>query len=209
MKTGICVLIWQKMATAIEQLKADCHRFEFGEKHSAGQKEALQIRKKSTKLKNEIRNAKNVSSMEHPRISRRALETVALYACMSQKEPNPSLHHALIFDVVKPNVGDGYDEFSGMFTAPSPGVYVSTWTIYKGNHGQTRFHKIYVNHDVFDTTYGETDNNHSDYDSDSGSMAVSLNASHHVYFRSAMSCTTFVHSNNNFARSTFAGKNLC
>ena len=60
-----------------------------------------------------------------------------------------------------------------------------------------------MNHDVFDTTYGETDNNHSDYDSDSGSMSVSLNARHHVYVRSAMSCTTFVHSNNNFARSTF------
>ena len=63
------MLIWQKMATAIEQLKADCHRFEFGEKHSAGQKEALQIIHKSTKLKKEIRNAKNVSSVEHPRIS--------------------------------------------------------------------------------------------------------------------------------------------
>lgn len=91
---------------------------------------------------------------------------------------------------------------------PSPGVYVFTWIIYTGNYGQTRFH-IYVNHDVFDTTYSETVNNHSDYDSDSGSMAVSLKARDHVYFRSAMACTTFVHSNNIFARSTFAGWKLC
>ena len=100
--------------------------------------------------------------MEHPRISRIALEMVAFYAYMSQNKPNPSLHHALIFGVVKTKVGGRYDEFSGMFTTPSPGVYVFTWTIYTGNYGQTRFHKIYVNHDVFYTTYGETDNTHSD-----------------------------------------------
>ena len=145
--------------------------------------------------------------MEHTRISRIPPETVAFYAYMSQNEPNRSLHKALIFDVVKTNVRGGYDELSGMFTAPSPWVYVSTWTIYTGNYGQTRFH-IYVNHDVFDTTYGETDNNHSDYDSDSGSMAVSLNARDNVYFRSAMSCTTFVHSNNYFARSTYLNSML-
>ena len=142
--------------------------------------------------------------MEHPRISRIALEMVAFYAYMSQKEPNPSLHHALISCVVKTNVGDA------MNSAVCSRLSVFTWTIYTGNYGQTRFHKIYVNHDVFNTTYGESDNNHSDYDSDSGSMtvSVSLNARDHVYFRSAMSCTTFVHSNNNSARSTFAGWRL-
>lgn len=64
--------------------------------------------------------------MEHPNISRIAPETVAFHAYMSQNEPNPSLHHALIFEVVKTNVGCGHDELSGMFTAPSPGVYVFT-----------------------------------------------------------------------------------
>ena len=46
-----------KKATEIEQLKADNHISEFGEKHSASQKQVLQIRNKRTNMKTEIRNA--------------------------------------------------------------------------------------------------------------------------------------------------------
>ena len=71
-----------------------------------------------------------------------------------------------------------------MFMALSSGVHVFTWTIYSGDHGQTDFY-VYVNHDIFDATLGDTDNTLHDYDSDSGTMVVSLNGHDNVYMRSA------------------------
>lgn len=144
--------------------------------------------------------------MERHRNTRLSPEPVAFYAYMYASEPNPSLHHALIFDEVKTNVGSGYNQFSGVFTAPSPGLYVFTWTIYAGNHGQTGFF-IYVNHEVLGATWGETDGVARDFDSDSGSIVVSLNANDNVYIRSAMACSTYVISDEG-ARTSFAGWRL-
>lgn len=93
-----------------------------------------------------------------------------------------------------------------MFSAPSSGLYVFTWTIYTGNHGQTGFY-IYVNHEVLGATWGETDGVARDFDSDSGSMVVSLNANDNVYIRSARACSTYVVSDEG-ARTSFAGWRL-
>ena len=43
---------------------------------------------------------------------------------MSNKEDSPGKHHTLIFDVQKTIAGNGYNPFSGLFTAPSDGLYV-------------------------------------------------------------------------------------
>lgn len=191
-----------KMATEIQKLKADDH----GSEHfSASQDEGLQTSNNTVHLRTMIKNKEtaSISGTEHTRMSRIVSEPVAFYSYMATEEPNPSLHHAIIFDVVKTNVGGGYNEYSGMFTAPSSGVYVFTWTIYTGYHGQTQFN-IYVNHNVYDSTFGETDNNLHDYDKDSGTMVVSLNAHDNVYIRSAMACSTTIFSGDR-ARSMFAG----
>nr|XP_022298826.1 uncharacterized protein LOC111107771 [Crassostrea virginica] len=194
-----------EMAKEIEKLKADDNGYGFGGNITGSENEEVQIRNSSVNLKTLIRNAdaEVTSGKVHSDMSRLAQGPVAFYAYMSQREPNPSLNYALIFDSVKTNVGGGYNEYSGMFTAPSSGVYVFTWTIYTGDHGQTKFH-VYVNHDIFDITFGETDNNQDDSDSDSGTMVVSLNFHDNVYMRSAMTCTTYVYSGN-AAKSTFAG----
>lgn len=109
---------------------------------------------------------------------------------MSANEPYPSFHHALISDDIKSTVGDGYNQFSGMFSAPNGGLQVFTLTIYTGNHGDTGFY-IYVNYDVLEGTFAETDNNQNDFESDSGSMVVSLNA-YNVNTRSSMACNTYI-----------------
>lgn len=109
---------------------------------------------------------------------------------MSANEPYPSFHHTLISDDIKSTVGDGYNQFSGMFPAPNGGLQVFTLTIYTGNHGDTGFY-IYVNYDVLEGTFAETDNNQNDFESDSGSMVVSLNA-YNVNTRSSMACNTYI-----------------
>lgn len=78
------------------------------------------------KMAVEIDNLKNIdrisraqvalkAEIERPRNKRLSPEpasAVAFYAYMSASEPNPSLHHALIFNVVKTNVGGGYNQFN-------------------------------------------------------------------------------------------------
>lgn len=105
------------------------------------------------------------------------------------------MNHILVFiilisDDIKSTVGDGYNQFSGMFPAPNGGLQVFTLTIYTGNHGDTDFY-IYVNYDVLEGTFAATDNNQNDFESDSGSMVVSLNA-YNVNTRSSMACNTYI-----------------
>lgn len=44
------------------------------------------------------------AEIERPRNIRLSPEPIAFYAYMSANEPNPSLNHALIFDVIETNV---------------------------------------------------------------------------------------------------------
>jgi hypothetical protein len=114
----------------------------------------------------------------------------------------------LVFDTIKTNLGGGYNRNSRAFSTPSAGVYVFTWTIYTGDDGKTAF-ALYVNDAIVGSTFGETDDDHGDYDSDSGTVVVSLSQNDDVYMRSIRDCSTYIPSNSVWrARTTFAGWKL-
>ena len=48
---------------------------------------------------------------------------------MSKPEPNVEQHQTFIFDHVITNFGGNYNRHSGIFTSPSQGVYVFSWTL--------------------------------------------------------------------------------
>lgn len=54
---------------------------------------------------------------------------IAFYAYMSTSMTNIGGHHTLVFNVIKTNSGNGLHSTTGVFTAPSSGLYVFTWTI--------------------------------------------------------------------------------
>ncbi|XP_048741359.1 uncharacterized protein LOC125655207 [Ostrea edulis] len=58
-----------------------------------------------------------------------APNAVAFYAVMSRSLTNPGDQHTFIFDEVKVNAGNGYHPHSGIFIAPSTGIYVFTWSM--------------------------------------------------------------------------------
>lgn len=61
--------------------------------------------------------------------------TVAFYVYMSRTFKALSIGQPFRFDAVETNVGNGYDGKTGIFTAPSAGVYAFSWTIHAaGTH---------------------------------------------------------------------------
>ena len=70
----------------------------------------------------------------------------AFYAYMSQSFKALSNNQPFRFDAVQTNLGNGYERKTGVFTAPSAGVYAFSWTIHASG-----FH-----HSGSSGQYGET-----------------------------------------------------
>lgn len=119
---------------------------------------------------------------------------------------NPSIHHAIIFDQIQTNIGDGYNKYSGVVHAPSSGVYFFIWTIYSGGSGETKV-VLFVNDCIMGFTYSDTRSTGS-YDSDSAFVVVHLNAHDNVYLRAGFDCSTSLISNPFSGRTSFAGGKL-
>lgn len=53
----------------------------------------------------------------------------AFYAYMSTNLQYPHPDRTFVFDTVRTNVGSGYSNSSGLFTAPHAGTFVFAWTV--------------------------------------------------------------------------------
>lgn len=76
---------------------------------------------------------------------------VAFYAQMSKDESNPSVHHTLIFDKVRTNVGNGYNGVTGIFIEPREGIYVFNWVIRM--HNAQHSTELLINNDIFGAAF--------------------------------------------------------
>ena len=79
---------------------------------------------------------------------------IAFYAYMSRNEPVQE-HKVLVFDVTKTNYGNGYNNNTGIFIAPSNGVYVLTFTVHS-YHNSYASVDIIVNHELEGTIFTDS-----------------------------------------------------
>ena len=197
-----------KMAKEIETLKnAYFPRTEVVRQFLSNKNEGLEEKHKTEGLKFRILSTEEIkpSKMELPRTTGLATEVV-FYANMLYNWQNPPINRTIVFDRVQTNVGNGYNESTGVFTAPSSGVYFFTWTIYSGGNGETQF-QIFVNDSIFGHTNSDT-KGMDNFNSHSGSMVVHLFANDSVFLKSGMNCTASVLSDIFSGTSTFAGWKL-
>ncbi|XP_071123979.1 heavy metal-binding protein HIP-like [Mytilus edulis] len=94
---------------------------------------------------------------------------IAFYAYMKKNEPIQQ-HKTLIFDVIKTNFGNGYNNNTGAFTAPSSGVYVLTFTVHPGSSGSFASVNIVVNNEQEGAIY--TDSNEGTFDLNAATAVV-------------------------------------
>jgi hypothetical protein len=65
---------------------------------------------------------------------------------MSKDEDHPGQRQTLIYDVAHTNVGGHYSPLTGVFSAPTHGVYVFTWNVYSNASPSTyAYTEILVN----------------------------------------------------------------
>ena len=55
---------------------------------------------------------------------------MAFYAYYSNHFTSLSKGSAFVYDTVETNLGNGYNKTSGIFTAPTSGLYAFTWTLH-------------------------------------------------------------------------------
>lgn len=98
---------------------------------------------------------------------------------MSASEKSPSTHHTLVFDVAKTNVGNGYNHFTGVFTAPRDGIYVFVWVIRM--HVAEHSTELMIDSDVYGATFLRAKSN--DDGSVSGTVVAEVSSGQSVYVR--------------------------
>ncbi|XP_060551975.1 complement C1q-like protein 3 [Ruditapes philippinarum] len=107
---------------------------------------------------------------------------VAFYVQLSHDLSGLGNYQAIVFDLVTTNIGSGYNNVNGMFTAPSSGTYVFSWTSASADnhHIQT---ELVVNSKIVGTTWSDS-GNHADYAIASNTVVVDLKPGDVVWIRS-------------------------
>lgn len=91
-------------------------------------------------------------------------------------------YQKIVFDLVMTNVGNGYNKVDGLFTAPTSGTYILSWTSASADnlHMQT---ELLVNNQVVGLAWSDA-GNHSDFVLASNTVIVELNSGDVVWVRS-------------------------
>ncbi|CAG2253263.1 unnamed protein product [Mytilus edulis] len=128
----------QFIVSFLETITCSCKALGFPERHSLNQNNDNKIKERHNNEQVEpvVRNKYDVHTRKRLLVQPTTMQSsqIGFYAYMSQNENSLSKHHTIIFDVQKTNVGNGYNPFSGLFTAPQDGLYTFATSITMIHH---------------------------------------------------------------------------
>ena len=113
---------------------------------------------------------------------------VAFSAYLTHLDQGPAIGklREIVYDKIETNIGNGYDKFSGTFSAPSDGVYAFTWTVFtfgsSSNAGEIETELI-INGQIHGTIHADTEVTNDD-DSATGFVIKMLVKDDIVFIRS-------------------------
>ncbi|XP_061180707.1 complement C1q-like protein 4 [Saccostrea echinata] len=120
---------------------------------------------------------------EHVGLTKRQGSTRnAFYAYMNNNLQYPHPDTTFVFDNIRTNVGSGYSNTSGVFTAPHAGTYVFTWTITVDSNSYV-FSELTVNSVALGNVITDSQQN-SEYHMTTGVVVAQLNSGDLVRVRS-------------------------
>ena len=105
----------------------------------------------------------------------------AFSAYVSTYETDISKDHTIKFDTIVTNIGNHYNQHSGMFTAPEQGVYVFSWNLYCDLGGHI-FSQLVVNSNIVRAMFSSAAGA-SDIRATTGIVVVHVNTGDVVYVR--------------------------
>ncbi|XP_062620284.1 complement C1q-like protein 4 [Saccostrea cucullata] len=147
---------------------------------------AIQERKEASEMRAEIHalSEKCDSQIhEHVGLTKRQGSTHnAFYAYMNNNLQYPHPDTTFVFDNIRTNVGSGYSNTSGVFTAPHAGTYVFTWTITVDSNSYV-FSELTVNSVALGNVITDSQQN-SEYHMTTGVVVAQLNNGDIVRVRS-------------------------
>ncbi|XP_061178917.1 uncharacterized protein LOC133187529 [Saccostrea echinata] len=165
----------------------------------------LEIEKKLRLLTNEISNLKTEgekpgeSSQENKGDILQKKSGYGFYAYVSSDLTNPGGQHTIVYDIIKTNFDNAYNQYTGIFTAPKDGLYSFTW-VTRVECGEAYTSELIVNKDVLGSTYA-----YCGWNTVTGNAIVKVTKGDAVFIRTRPGVGKGMIRSNEYGRTSFSG----
>lgn len=165
----------------------------------------LEIEKKLRLLTNEISNLKTDGEKIGERMQENKEDILpkkygnGFYAYLSSDLANPGGQHTIVYDVIKTNFDNAYNQYTGIFTASKEGLYSFTW-VTRVECGEAYTSELIVNKDVVGSTFA-----YCGWNTVSGNAIVNVTKGDAVFVRTRPGVGKGTIKSNEYGRTSFSG----
>ncbi|XP_061179020.1 uncharacterized protein LOC133187616 [Saccostrea echinata] len=121
------------------------------------------------------------------------------YAYVSSDLTNPGGQHTIVYDDIKTNFDNAYNQYTGIFTVPKDGLYSFTW-VTRVQCSEAYTSELIVNKDVLGSTYA-----YCGWNTVTGNAIVKVTKGDAVFIRTRPGVGKGMIRSNEYGRTSFSG----